>query len=259
MRNVNNKICKFCGQEKKLIKAHIIPKNFYLNRKHEKYQLVNLFSASGRVTEKQSGAYDKNILCGDCDNKILGEFDKEGYRVLLQEINNHLVAQYFSYKKVYLFTSADFNYDKLRKFFISVLWRASISQLEEFRDINLGLYKHKVLQILKGEQNYESLFKIIILKEPPNRDTNYMVTCAQQNQGDYFAYYLVIAGYHIIIIDDEKHIPADSRNDFMSKDSLRILEDPWLVKGSRKSFYRTMKVMYQQGFSSKKRKSNKGV
>lgn len=25
-------ICKFCGQEKKLIKAHIIPKKFYLGR-----------------------------------------------------------------------------------------------------------------------------------------------------------------------------------------------------------------------------------
>ena len=26
-------ICKFCRQEKKLIKAHIIPRNFYLARK----------------------------------------------------------------------------------------------------------------------------------------------------------------------------------------------------------------------------------
>lgn len=28
-------ICKFCGQEKKLIKAHIIPRHSYLNYKNE--------------------------------------------------------------------------------------------------------------------------------------------------------------------------------------------------------------------------------
>lgn len=30
-------ICKFCGQEKKLIKAHIIPKKFYLGLSEDKY------------------------------------------------------------------------------------------------------------------------------------------------------------------------------------------------------------------------------
>ena len=33
MSKNSNPICKFCGQEKKLINAHIIPKNFYLERK----------------------------------------------------------------------------------------------------------------------------------------------------------------------------------------------------------------------------------
>ena len=46
-------ICKFCGQEKKLIKAHIIPRNFYLDYKNEQYMEVN--ALSGKFTIKQSG------------------------------------------------------------------------------------------------------------------------------------------------------------------------------------------------------------
>lgn len=34
-------ICKFCGQEKKLIKAHIIPIHFYLNYENETFAAFN--------------------------------------------------------------------------------------------------------------------------------------------------------------------------------------------------------------------------
>ena len=34
-------ICKFCGQEKQLIKAHIIPRHFYLNYENETFAAIN--------------------------------------------------------------------------------------------------------------------------------------------------------------------------------------------------------------------------
>lgn len=101
-------ICKFCGQEKKLIKAHIIPKKFYLDYKNEQYMGVDALSRKFKI--QQNGAYDKNILCSDCDGKILGKFDKEGYRVLFEEIYKHrqLLPNNDS---VYYLTSNDYNYE----------------------------------------------------------------------------------------------------------------------------------------------------
>ncbi len=81
------KKCKFCGQEKKLIDAHIIPKNFYLMRKKDRYLCIN--SKTCKYIIQQKGGYDSNILCGDCDNHILGEFDKEGYRILLGDFSKY--------------------------------------------------------------------------------------------------------------------------------------------------------------------------
>lgn len=106
-------ICKFCGQEKKLIKAHIIPRNFYLDYKNEQYMEVD--ELSGKFTIKQNGSYDKNILCAECDGKILGKFDQEGYRILLDEIYKHCL--YHDDKiKIYNLTSEYYDYNKFRRF-----------------------------------------------------------------------------------------------------------------------------------------------
>ncbi len=61
-------ICKFCEQEKKLIKAHIIPKKFYLGLNEDRFLCIN--SKTAKFTFQQQGGYDSNILRADCDNHI---------------------------------------------------------------------------------------------------------------------------------------------------------------------------------------------
>lgn len=199
--NEINKKCKFCGQEKDLIGVHIIPRNFYLIYKKEHYQSIDPFE--GKSKTQQAGAIDKNILCHECDVDIIGEFNKERYRVLLEEVSKHLVHRDV-YQKIYYLRSADFDYDKLRKFFISILWRASISQLKEFQNINLGPYENKALEILKGVKEHKTLFKILIFKDSPNDYTNYMLTIIQKKIVSYFIYNIVMTGYSILIFHNEK-------------------------------------------------------
>ncbi len=115
--------CKFCGEEKNLIKAHIIPRNFYVGRRTEKYRSVD--TQTGKWTHCQSGIYDKSILCSNCDGKILKLFDDEAYRVLLNSEYVHPIQENLS-SKLFEFRANQFNYKLLRKFFISVLWRASV-------------------------------------------------------------------------------------------------------------------------------------
>ena len=51
---MNKGVCKFCGGEKELIKAHIIPRNFYINYKQDKYRSVDL--NTGKWEQRQCGA-----------------------------------------------------------------------------------------------------------------------------------------------------------------------------------------------------------
>ncbi len=246
---ISKNICKFCGQEKKLIKAHIIPRNFYLNYKNEKYLGVD--SISGKFTIQQSGAYDKNILCEDCDGKILGEFDKEGYRILFSEVYKHIL---YSDKntKIYYLTSENYNYEYLRKFFISILWRASISNVRELDDVHLGKYENIALKILKGEEKYKDLFKTYIFKYPNNEDFNRFVFIAKSKIGNHNAYVINMAGYSINIIINGNNHPYD--NIYQMRDML--IDDKYFCIVESNELYERhyynaslkMQEMWQKGF-----------
>ena len=101
-------LCKFCGQEKQLIKAHIIPKKFYLGLKEDRFLLMN--SREGTCKFQQMGGYDSNILCSDCDNHILGEFDKEGYKVLFSDFSKYEFVELQPDYKIYLIDNTKFDY-----------------------------------------------------------------------------------------------------------------------------------------------------
>ena len=245
-----NTICKFCGKEKKLIKAHIIPRNFYLARKNDKYWCIN--SKTGEYTYQQQGGYDSNILCGDCDNNILGEFDKEGYRVLFGDFNKYQYVQIHPKYKIYQLDNSNFDYTKLRKFFISILWRASISQLEEWSNINLGGYERKALNILKGKREYPELFKILIYKNSLTEDINQEVLIAKGKTSTYKKYVIQMAGYHIEVMVDSTRITNQYKLQyetyFLNPTYAYIIETPEVSNRLKQEYNIRMRKLYAKGF-----------
>lgn len=220
-------ICKLCNKPKQLIRAHIIPRHFFLEYEKEGFYAIN--PSNGKMKQWQCGIYDKrNILCKTCDGDVLGEFDKEGYRVLLSEVYNH---KYIEKEKgiVYHLEEKDFNFEYLRKFFIAILWKASISPEQEVSNINLGIYEQKAYEVLKNINTHNDLFKIAIFKAPKNRILNKTVYmrpvkfCKDCN-----AYQIVMAGYEIYIVLNSKKIPIyefkQYNRIFMCKEHLYIFE-----------------------------------
>lgn len=140
-------ICRYCGKQKKLCKAHIIPRRFY-NVRNEKYISI---SVTGEVDLKksQSGWIDSNILCSECDG-VLGCYDKYAKELLKENVfkNKSIKIQTIKDGKIYHLKKEDFDYYKLRKFFISLAWRASISGMY---NVTLGKYENIALRILKEE------------------------------------------------------------------------------------------------------------
>ena len=245
-----NTICKFCGKEKKLIKAHIIPRNFYLARKNDKYLCIN--SKTGEYTYQQQGGYDSNILCGDCDNNILGEFDKEGYRVLFGDFNKYQYVQIHPKYKIYQLDNSNFDYAKLRKFFISILWRASISQLEEWSNINLGGYERKAFDILKGEREYPELFKILIYKNSYTENINQEVLIAKGKTSKYKKYIIQMAGYRIEVIVNSTRITYQYKLQyetyFLNPTYAYIIETPEVSNRLKQEYNIRMRKLYAKGF-----------
>ena len=249
MKQAKSSICKFCGKEKKLIKAHIIPKKFYLGLKDNRYLCIN--SQNCKYVIQQQGGYDSNILCGDCDNHILGEFDKEGYKILFDDFSKYKY-EYLHPQRIYRLDNSCYDYRKLRKFFISILWRASISKLEEWSNINLGGYEKKALEILKDVKEHEKLFKILIYKNCYTEDINQEVLIAKGKTSKYKKYVIQMAGYRIEVMADSSRITNQYKKRyekyFLNQEYLHIIETPEVSWRINKEYNSRMSKMYEQGF-----------
>lgn len=243
-------ICKFCGQEKKLIKAHIIPKKFYLGLKDDRYLCIN--SQNCKYMIQQQGGYDSNILCGDCDNHILGEFDKEGYKILLGDFSKYKYIQLHPQYRIYQLDNTNFDYEKFRNFFISILWRASISKLEEWSNIKLGGYEKKAFEILKGKREHDELFKILIYKNCFNEDINQEVLIAKGKTKTYKKYVIQMASYRIEVMVNSSRVSNLYKQRyekyFLNEEYLHIIETPEVSWRINKEYKLRMSKMYEQGF-----------
>jgi hypothetical protein len=139
--------CKLCGHNKKLLKkSHIVPEFMYKDLFDEKHRLHEvLLKPENQLKSKirQSGGYDKNILCGNCDNKILGRLERYASLVLYGGIE--LTIQNNSVKNQSTYISVKgIDYRNFKLFLMSVLWKASISNLPIFKKVNLGEHEQVI-------------------------------------------------------------------------------------------------------------------
>jgi hypothetical protein len=111
--------CKFCKKDKKLIKAHVVPEAFFRELKSGKKSPV-LVDDSPNTFPKRSpiGVYDKNLVCIDCES-LFGNWDNYGQSFILNVDEREKLNKNGS---VIADVVKDIDYDKLKLFFISILW-----------------------------------------------------------------------------------------------------------------------------------------
>ncbi len=145
---MKNGKCKLCLQEKPLLKkSHIIPDFFYVqagmyNESHHIHKIdVQRFLESKHISYVPTGVYDKEILCPECDNNIIGTLETYGRKILFgglskgEEIwseNFRNPVDGFSYS-----IFGNVNYTKFKLFLLSLLWRSAISKNELFKDVEI--------------------------------------------------------------------------------------------------------------------------
>ncbi len=133
--------CKFCGNESKLIDAHVIPAGFFrrINRQGKK-ALEMLTNREGEHKKRApKGVYDKTIVCKKCES-IWQEWDTYAQQLLADTPLNGR-ARYIGNKQI-CYVVDNYDYRRLKLFFISVLWRASVSSQNFFSRISLGEFEN---------------------------------------------------------------------------------------------------------------------
>ncbi|MEI6714360.1 MAG: hypothetical protein WCO60_11455 [Verrucomicrobiota bacterium] len=138
--------CRLCLQNRKFIKAHSIPEAFFRELREEE-QSPRLVSGQTGFFAKDIpiGVYDQQMLCQQCELKF-NNIDDYGIKCLLREFDKHFVPM-LDGGRLAGFESTEANPDpeRLLRFFVAVLWRASKSAQPFYKQVDLG--PHEVAAI----------------------------------------------------------------------------------------------------------------
>lgn len=129
--------CKCCGEDKKLIKAHIIPKSFYRNAIGDSDKPLTIVTDTKGIRPKRSqeGEYDKEILCHGCE-QLFQECDNYAQELFLKTKFEETII----HPDLSAYELTTYNYNLLKRFCLSVTYRAHLSNRGMFKHISLGKY-----------------------------------------------------------------------------------------------------------------------
>ena len=210
-------ICQLCGGDKKLIKAHIIPEGFFRPLRSERRGPEIHTNTPGEYAKRAPvGIYDTGILCAECDNR-LAPWDNHVQQVLLQGFSEEL-AVYENRQKV-AYNIVNFDYKLLKLFFISLLWRASISTHKFYQHIAVGPFEPKLKKmILSEEPGLPLMFAVTLAKFSNPEVTGILDPHRDKFEGvNYCRFYLT--GFVAYIKVDSRSVPDFMKSLYLHPDA----------------------------------------
>jgi hypothetical protein len=162
--------CKLCKKEKELLKkSHILPNFLYkpLRGEDNEFYSVSFFKNKAKSKKVHTGFFEKHILCKECDNKIINEYETY-FSGILDKLKNRklIVEEKSNVNDIKYLEISPVDYTNTKLFFLSMLWRASISKLDEFSRIKLEPHQEEDLRNMilnknPGSENYYPIFPMM--------------------------------------------------------------------------------------------------
>jgi hypothetical protein len=153
--------CRMCGLQKKLGKSHVIPEAFFRVDDPDQ-QKKYLISEHAYPKKAFVGVYDSTILCLECEKKF-ARVDDYGSEILIRRFDDlfNKVDDGTSFVAVES-DEGTIDQDLLARFFIAVLWRASVSTHPYFSKIKLGPYEASAAQAIDRDVTVDPRFSVVL-------------------------------------------------------------------------------------------------
>lgn len=168
-------ICKLCQQERELCNSHIIPEFVYSPLYDDGRKMIGFRFGEGDIRShlRQQGLQEP-LLCADCEQLLNHNYEQPSL-----DLWRRLVAHESEIDPNWTpFTAPGggrglhikgVDYLSFKLFMLSMLWRSSVSNLEEFRAVQLGPYEDPIRRmLLQGDPGAKSDYPCIIFlyREP---------------------------------------------------------------------------------------------
>lgn len=167
MKKSDNKIglCAFCETEQKLCESHITPKWLVKDRDTGTgfFQVAQNDPFKKRMPE----GWKETLLCRSCED-IMEIYDD--YSAVFFRASDKWVLERPFNEKVWVVH--DYDYKKLKLFFMSILWRASVAKTQPFAAVSLETKELRRLRLMieQGNPGKAFDFTVIISKRGPMKN-----------------------------------------------------------------------------------------
>lgn len=195
-------VCRLCSSEAELRDSHIIPRSFINRVKAGEPQLLRMNVGTATKPMLENANWNEKLLCGRCEKVLCDKYEA----TQLKFLRNGKIVQ----KHPDRVTFSSFNYEKFYLFWLSILWRASISSLPAFKVVDLGEEMNACLARMIDEERMSEggvcisqLIKVGIVKILPTggftQDVLRKVLCSfyLKKEPGFVLYYLVLEGFMV--------------------------------------------------------------
>lgn len=155
-------ICRLCSEDRKLVRAHIIPEAFFrVLRADGETPLLVTNSPDNYPKRSPIGVYDPTILCESCESRF-SKIDDYGIQVFLNQFEE-LFQPVAHQGAPVAFRSRDTDQELLLRFLVATLWRASVSTQPYYGRVRLGPYESLATNVvLEPEQPISKIFSAVL-------------------------------------------------------------------------------------------------
>ncbi|NOI60486.1 hypothetical protein [Vibrio coralliilyticus] len=122
--------CCLCDGSCELQDSHIIPRSYFRGLKGKSGQLICVSTDESIGAKLTNSDPKEKLLCRECEQFISVNYERYGTRLFKDHRKVKKTKQIVEFKQ--------FRFKEFYLFLISILWRASISELPRYEHIDLG-------------------------------------------------------------------------------------------------------------------------
>ena len=200
--------CRLCGRERVcLVNAHVIARSFFKIVRGKGDYSVGMEAKRGsplKTPYYQAGVADTSILCEECERKFT-KWDTYGFEIL--SISRGAADAIASSKDgTHLAIPIEnLDYDRFILFILSVLWRASVSSILFYRNVNLGPFEEPIREALWNNRAPEPAEYVVMLGTSLNQRYPNVILRPERCRPDNIHFYRLFFPNYFA------HVKADNR------------------------------------------------
>lgn len=135
--------CKLCKKTATLRGSHVLPEFLYKAAYDAIHRAIEMKAETGRPCFLQKG-YREPMLCGDCEERINRYETYYAHELIVGKRMPEILRD--TVVKI-----AGLDYARFKLFHLSIVWRAGVSQRDEFRNVKLGPHEDRLRQMLLND------------------------------------------------------------------------------------------------------------